>query len=189
MLCTTMRNGDNAQQTGFQPTAFQQFSAETPSAAGESFFVMDSQADGSSQKRGRGGEGNASTLYHLQQGIQHGTQSLQPYQAQTPPVSVATPVAQEAPLPEKSFKRSRSSNYQAPRAVKPSILTAMGSLAGGSLSSGGGSSGSSGRHGSDSSFVPFRRQLSGGALEQYIGGHDTMETDIGDSTRPRSMSF
>jgi hypothetical protein len=64
-------------------------------------------------------------------------------------------------------KKSRSVMYQAPRDVKPSVLKAMGSIAGGT-----------------------RRRLSGGHLEEFLGGHDTMETgDMGAESRPRSMSF
>ena len=78
-------------------------------------------------------------------------------------------------------KRARSSNYQAPRSVKPSLLTAMGTLAGG------GGTNKSAVQVPLASTVPTRRRLSGGNLEQFIGGHDkSFEID---SNRARSMSF
>ena len=69
-------------------------------------------------------------------------------------------------------KKARSNNYQVPRSVKPSLLTALGTLAGGS---------------SETASVPTRRRLSGGHLDKFIGDHDkSFETD---PNRPRSMSF
>jgi hypothetical protein len=78
-----------------------------------------------------------------------------------------------------SQKKARSSNYVPPRAVKKSILTAMGTLATTNGPPGAISGGS----------VPLRRRLSGGHLEEFMGTHDqNMEMDTADS-RPRSMSF
>jgi hypothetical protein len=75
-------------------------------------------------------------------------------------------------------KKARSSTYEAPRAVKPSILTAMGTLA---------VNGAPGPINGGS--VPVRRRLSGGNLEEFLGTRDqNMDTDTSDS-RPRSMSF
>jgi hypothetical protein len=97
------------------------------------------------------------------------------------PLFVHMPIRteQEAPLPPSAIpKKVRANTYYAPRAVKPSILTAMGSLVGGSQGD------------SNSSVsVPVRRRLSGGHLEEYLGGHDNMETDNTADSRPRSMSF
>ena len=77
-------------------------------------------------------------------------------------------------------KKARSNNYHAPRFIKPSILTAMGTLAGGSINK-------TGIQGSFASSVPLRRRLSGGHLDQFVGGHDkTVDTD---PNRARSMSF
>ena len=85
----------------------------------------------------------------------------------------------EAPISGTPKKR-RSNNYQAPHTVKPSVLTAMGTLAGGS-------SNKNGVNGSFAASVPIRRRLSGGHLDQFIGGHDkSFDTD---PNRPRSMSF
>ena len=81
---------------------------------------------------------------------------------------------------ERSSKRSRSNHYHAPTVVQPSVLTAMGSLVGGTNSA---------TPAMVIGSVPLRRQLSGGALDQYIGAHDDMETDTSEWTRPRSMSF
>ncbi len=77
-------------------------------------------------------------------------------------------------------KKARSSNYRAPQSVKPSLLTAMGTLAGGTTSK-------NMIHGSVTASVPIRRRLSGGHLEQYIGGNEKAVDN--DSNRPRSMSF
>jgi hypothetical protein len=77
-------------------------------------------------------------------------------------------------------KKARSNNYRVPHSIKPSLLTAMGTLAGGM-------SNRNGLQGSVVASVPMRRRLSGGHLDQYIGGHDT--TFDTDSNRPRSMSF
>ena len=100
---------------------------------------------------------------------------------------VAQPVIQMAncepsspPLISATPKKARSNNYRVPRSVKPSILTAMGTLAGGNSSN-------NGLQGSLSASVPMRRRLSGGHLDKYIGEHDN-SMDI-DTNRPRSMSF
>ena len=78
-------------------------------------------------------------------------------------------------------KKARSKNYQVPHSIKPSLLTAMGTLAGGT-------SNRNGSQGSAGASVPMRRRLSGGHLDQYtMGGLDkSFDTD---SDRPRRMSF
>jgi hypothetical protein len=110
--------------------------------------------------------------------------------SQFPPVQRSLPTPSAAKLPETyeiplqspppTSKRSRCNNYEAPREVKPSILTAMGSLVGEE----------------DSKLgirVPLRRRLSGSAIDAFLGGSDNMEMDQpSESTatsRPRSMSF
>jgi hypothetical protein len=114
-----------------------------------------------SQKRGRGDDSRPSVpVYTYCAPV-----PLQPTEEAPPPPSSSTP------------KKSRTNTYRAAREVKPSILTAMGSLAGASQA--GSRLGLS---------VPLRRQLSGGNLEEYLGGHDKMDMDVTDS-RPRSMSF
>jgi hypothetical protein len=101
----------------------------------------------------------------------------QPVYAYHAPAPVQ-PTEEAPPLPASSTpKKFRSNTYRAAREVKPSILTAMGSLAGASQA--GSRLGLS---------VPLRRQLSGGNLEEYLAGHDNMDMDVTDS-RPRSMSF
>mmetsp|Transcript_12048 Transcript_12048/g.28562 ORF Transcript_12048/g.28562 Transcript_12048/m.28562 type:complete len:173 (-) Transcript_12048:74-592(-) len=75
-------------------------------------------------------------------------------------------------------KKPRSRKYQAPRSVKSSLLTALGTLAGGS-------SDKDGLHVNGS--VPTRRRLSGGHLDKFIGEHD--KSNETDPNRPRSMSF
>eukprot|EP00531_Pseudo-nitzschia_arenysensis_P016222 CAMPEP_0116124584 /NCGR_PEP_ID=MMETSP0329-20121206/5355_1 /TAXON_ID=697910 /ORGANISM="Pseudo-nitzschia arenysensis, Strain B593" /LENGTH=175 /DNA_ID=CAMNT_0003618567 /DNA_START=115 /DNA_END=642 /DNA_ORIENTATION=+ len=77
-------------------------------------------------------------------------------------------------------KKARSNNYRAPQSVKPSLLTAMGTLAGGTTSK-------NVIQGSIAASVPIRRRLSGGHLEQYVGGHEKAVDN--DPNRPRSMSF
>lgn len=96
------------------------------------------------------------------------------------PTPVAAPLAvYEMPLqedPSPTSKKSRSNQYAAPKIVKPSILTAMGSLVGGG----------------GLRDVPLRRQLSGSAIDAFLGGHDNMETDQSsdhDKSMPRRMSF
>jgi hypothetical protein len=88
-------------------------------------------------------------------------------------------------LPESSVKRARCNSYKEPRIVPPSILTATGSLVGGICI------GASSSHGSGSNpvTVPFRRQLSSGALDSFLGGHDGMDLETNDQSRTRSMSF
>lgn len=96
--------------------------------------------------------------------------------------SMETPlvVCEETPLVSVTpQKKARSSTYEAPRVVKPSILTAMGTLA---------ANGAPGPISGGS--VPVRRRLSGGNLEEFLGTHHdhNMDMDTSDS-RPRSMSF
>lgn len=77
-------------------------------------------------------------------------------------------------------KKARSNNYRVPHSVKPSLLTAMGTLAYGS---------SNKKVFKDfvAASVPTRRRLSGGHLDQYVGGHE--KTFDSDPNLPRSMSF
>lgn len=128
--------------------------------------------DSSSMKRGRvGSEESSVSLPSLTCDVatQHAIQMTDRDESSSQaPVSI-TP------------KRARSSNYQAPRSVKPSLLTAMGTLACG------GGTNKSARQVSLASSVPTRRRLSGGNLDQFIGGHDK-SFDI-DPNRARSMSF
>jgi hypothetical protein len=86
-------------------------------------------------------------------------------------------------------KKARSATYEVPRSVKPSILTAMGTLAGGNNFNN--NSASQGSLSSNTS-VPMRRRLSGGHIDQFIGVHDStmdgMDIDT-NANRHRSMSF
>jgi hypothetical protein len=150
MLCATMKNRSNIP---LPPTAPFGLPTQAPMLYDQSY--QSSQSSGGSQKRGRGeDEGPSEPTF----------------------VQVAIHTALEAPAPPSSTpKKSRPNSYEAPRVIKASILTAMGSLVGGV-------------QGDSNSSVPMRRRLSGGALEDYIGGHDNMEMDTADS-RPRSMSF
>mmetsp|Transcript_115010 Transcript_115010/g.171897 ORF Transcript_115010/g.171897 Transcript_115010/m.171897 type:complete len:150 (+) Transcript_115010:309-758(+) len=144
---STMQNGANVQQqaTGHFPSNSPAFIYQPP--------------PNEDQKRGRDGDGVGNSQ------AQHLGMPAQP-----------TPQQAQAPAsPPVSNKRSRPNNYEAARTVKPSILTALGSLAGGG-------------QGDSNTTVPLRRRLSGGALDEFIGGHDNMDMDTTDS-RPRSMSF
>ena len=77
-------------------------------------------------------------------------------------------------------KKARSNNYSAPQSIKPSVLSAMGTLVGGNDEN-------QGVQGYLYASVPMRRRLSGGQIDQYIGEHDkSMDTD---QNRPRNMSF
>lgn len=98
------------------------------------------------------------------------------------PIFYQVPLRTEPPVPlppPATPKKIRANTYEAPTTVKPSVLTAMGSLVGGS------------HQGDSHSSVPIRRRLSAGHIEEYVGGYDHMDTDnTGDSdSRPRSMSF
>jgi hypothetical protein len=86
---------------------------------------------------------------------------------------------------ESSVKRARYNTYKEPRTVPPSILTATGSLAVGMLT---GMAVSQGPR-VYPSVIPFRRQVSSGALDSYLGGNDGMDLETNDQSRPRSMSF
>ena len=92
-------------------------------------------------------------------------------------------------------KRARPSNYQAPRAVKPSLLSAMGTLASPTATTTNGTTTLFSRmppamaSSASTTTVPMRRRLSGGHLEEYLGNHDNMDMDGGSDGRPRSMSF
>lgn len=101
-------------------------------------------------------------------------------------VQTAVPTPADSPLPvsevplqmdpSPTFKKSRSNQYAAPKVVKPSILTAMGSLVGGG----------------GLRDVPLRRQLSVGAIDGFLGGRDSMQTDEPsdqNESMPRRMSF
>eukprot|EP00980_Cylindrotheca_fusiformis_P025348 scaffold13478_cov132-Cylindrotheca_fusiformis.AAC.41 len=96
--------------------------------------------------------------------------------------TTAQPETYEVPLqaPPPTSKRSRSNKYKAPREIKPSILSATGSLVGGV---------------GPNMFtrVPLRRQLSGSAIDAFLGVADSMDTDNPSDPagidRPRSMSF
>lgn len=77
-------------------------------------------------------------------------------------------------------KKQRPSNYRPPQHVdKKSVVAITGSLVGGSWEQ-------------NSTSVRMRRELSGGALDQFFRDHDAMEDDDFDhktELRPRSMSF
>jgi hypothetical protein len=90
------------------------------------------------------------------QQLQSLRQQLPPRQAQQP----SQPVS----------KKSRENTYIAPRKVPKSLISSMGSLAGGP--------------------GLMRRQLSGSNIDPYLGDHDSMDVEsAADSSRPRSMSF
>lgn len=184
MLCTRMINGNETQPD------FLAHAGGTQTTTPTSILAMDAQHnDAHSQKRGRGDDSSRQQLQQQQQQQQQHQHQIYQHQTYGQPTANAiplTPVAQEEVTQGSMSKRSRPNNYEAPRTVPPSILTAMGSLVGGSISNG--STNNPGL-GSQAQFVPFRRRLSGGALEQFIGGHDTMDTDNNEYSRPRSMSL
>jgi len=182
--------------------------APAPMASSSPFALSFS----TSQKRGRGGsETSTSSLSSTyQQHVQSGTaphNNPQHYeQPQQPPVVQVVHYQQDDDQTYFSAtpKKARANNYQAPRSVKPSVLSAMGTLVGGSSITASSCSGG-GYHASAASAtaphnpqyphgvavfptVPVRRRLSGGHLEEFLGGHDYMDS-MGDNSRPRSMSF
>ena len=178
LLTETMNNGPRQQHPSFNVQ--DQYSSS--SSFSQSFPITDH--DSGVAKRCRGDD-----QHHYQQSpsdeqSQH--RGTYPQSNEALNYSAAAAATNEAPLPESSSKRSRTSNYVAPRTVRPSVLTATGSLAGGTTTHAFGLASSSGPH---ASLVHHRRQLSGGAIEQFIGGHDNMDADTNDHSRPRSMSF
>jgi hypothetical protein len=177
MSCTTMSNGAPQEFQNYTP--MQHFATMTPPSIPLAFPITE-DGGGGSEKRGRGQEGGHQPQQHQHTRTGHLNSNQVPNQLGE--------ASHEVPLPESSSKRSRSNNYEAPRTVRPSILTAMGSLAGGSNPQTTDARGSFGR-GPNSASVPLRRQLSIGALDPFIGGHDNMETETNDASRPRSMSF
>jgi len=104
-----------------------------------------------------------------------------PSQSMSVQTAVPTPGATPLPLyevplqmdPSPISKKSRSNRYEAPKVIKPSILTAMGSLVGGG----------------GLRDVPLRRQLSSSAIDSFLSGHDNMQTDEPSESMPRRMSF
>ena len=145
-------------------------------------------------KRGRCGSEESTAASSATTSIQSRSHSL----------SISLPLV-SPPLPPQEYhqhqqqfgsaspKKARSANYEVPRSVKPSILTAMGTLAGGgnnfnNNNNNNASQGSS----SSNTHVPMRRRLSGGILDQFIGVDnntmDGMDIDT-NANRHRSMSF
>ena len=108
------------------------------------------------------------------------------------PSEVSHESADDSIDPSLNSKRSRNATYQAPREVKPSLLTAMGSLVASTSSS---SSAASSATSFPGGSVGLRRQLSGGHLDSYLGiNSSSMDMEPpGNSessfSRPRSMSF
>lgn len=85
------------------------------------------------------------------------------------------PQSPEEDVPQqKSGKRSRGNAYRAPREVKQTVTSVMGSLVGGAFQQSNGT-------------VKMRRQLSSSQLDQFMTG-DKMEEDAS-PTRERAMSF
>jgi hypothetical protein len=73
-------------------------------------------------------------------------------------------------------KRSRGNAYRAPREVKATLTSVMGSLVGGTFQQ-------------TTGTVRMRRQLSGSQLDQFMSqGDDKMDEDA-PATRERAMSF
>ena len=108
------------------------------------------------------------------------------------PSEVSHESADDSIDPSLNSKRSRNATYQAPREVKPSLLTAMGSLVASTSSS---SSAASSATSFPGGSVGLRRQLSGGHLDPYLGINNNsmdMEPQTNSESsfsRPRSMSF
>jgi hypothetical protein len=96
-------------------------------------------------------------------------------------------------------KRSRPNEYLAPRTIKNTFLSTMGSLVAHQQQRATQNTATPhhqqhhrpGTAAATTTFerhVPLRRQLSGGKLEPYLGNHDAMEVESSDS-RPRRMSL
>ena len=175
MLCTTpMRNAGSfstyqpASDSGISQMSF----GVASSPLGGPNGLNGTQGAVAATKRERDdSEGSSSLPRPLQVGQSFAATPLQHEMPQQPP-----PPPPSSADSSVSSKRSRTSNYQAPREVRPSILSAMGSLVGGVQSG-------------SSTSVPQRRRLSGGYLDEFLGGHDNMDMDHAADSRPRSMSF
>ena len=169
MLCTTaMRNAGSF--STYQPVADSGVPAMNFGSASLPSGGSNGQHAAAITKRGRDDDGGSSSQ-PSQVGGGFAATPIQQQMPQQPP-----PPHPAADPCSASSKRSRTSNYQAPREVKPSILTAMGSLVGGV-------------HSGSNTSVPQRRRLSGGYLDEFLGGHDNMDMDHTADSRPRSMSF
>jgi hypothetical protein len=176
-----MNNGPRQQHQNFNLQ--DQYSSSSSSSYSQSLTITDH--DSGVTKRCRG---DNHQHFYQQSPSEQQSQHQAGYRQSNEAIDYSTPaVAHEAPLPESSSKRSRPNNYEAPRTVRPSILTATGSLVGGTTGHAFGLTTSA--NGPHSTVVHHRRQLSGGAIEQFIGGHDNMDADTNDHSRPRSMSF
>eukprot|EP00545_Synedropsis_sp_CCMP1620_P010330 CAMPEP_0119016756 /NCGR_PEP_ID=MMETSP1176-20130426/14340_1 /TAXON_ID=265551 /ORGANISM="Synedropsis recta cf, Strain CCMP1620" /LENGTH=180 /DNA_ID=CAMNT_0006970283 /DNA_START=159 /DNA_END=701 /DNA_ORIENTATION=+ len=89
---------------------------------------------------------------------------------------VANVVADSDCVQQQHGKRSRGNAYRAPREVKKTVNSVMGSLVGGPFQQATGT-------------VRIRRQLSGSQLDQFMSqGDDKMDEDT-PGTRERAMSF
>jgi hypothetical protein len=164
-----------------------------------------SSSTSSSHKRGRvGSETSTTSVLSFQQYQQPQYQ----YPNGNPPivqvVQYSLPDDDDDEVSQRSSitpKKARPSNYQPPRTVKPSLLSAMGTLAASPISStptaltAAVSSpfpfGFINNNNHNNTHVPMRRRLSGGHLEEFLGNHnDTMDgMDTSGDNRPRSMSF
>ena len=186
MFCAGMTSGPPQYCQGYNSR--QQYAAMKPILLASP--ITEHQCSAGSTKRGRGQEGGHQQLQQQQQ--QHDHHSQQDAKLSIPCNQIPNQAAQtshELPLPESLSKRPRQSTYEAPRTVRPSILTATGSLVGGLHFAPQAEARGSYRHAPNSTAVPLRRQLSSGVLDPYIGGHDSMDLETGDISRPRSMSF
>lgn len=116
------------------------------------------------QKRTRDGE------THI---VQQQQQQLY-YRHQNYPSSVSETSSEDEVSQSSAGKKSRLNNYRAPRHVKATLVSVMGSLVGG------------GRNQSNTQ-VKLRRQLSASHLDQFMTS-DAMDEDLPEQ-RERSMSF
>mmetsp|Transcript_41342 Transcript_41342/g.47005 ORF Transcript_41342/g.47005 Transcript_41342/m.47005 type:complete len:176 (+) Transcript_41342:129-656(+) len=82
----------------------------------------------------------------------------------------------EAADRQQNGKRSRRNTYRAPREIKQTVTSVMGSLVGGTFEE-------------TTGLCRMRRQLSGSQLDQFINATDTMTKDDPVITRERAMSF
>lgn len=181
MLCVkNTMSGEPMQQHCISPPTPGRFSSGSSSRD----LPWGSSDVGNGAKRDRD-EGQIQHHAPYQQRIHSGGDSSLYHHHQAPHIS-HTMVSPQDQLPESSSKRARSSTYEVPRTVPPSILTATGSLVGGMPSTGLGDR----RSQLTAPLVfPLRRQLSSGALDSHIGGSDAMDLETNDQSRQRSMSF
>jgi len=136
-----------------------------PSCGPNEAFAFHEELVNPQQKRCRNGGRNSFEQYQEQ----HHQPVVHPFQQSIQEIPSEDEVSQSS-----VGKRSRPNNYRAPREVKSSLVSVMGSLVGGGACE-------------SNIQVRLRRELSASHLDQFMSS-DAMDEDIPEH-RERSMSF